>query len=71
MPHSIKEVHATLEGFGDNSLNFTLRMFLPSLENRLPMIHELHTAIDKAFRKAGLEIAILQQDLHISFVANT
>jgi potassium efflux system protein len=56
---------ATFEGFGDNSLNFVLRAFLPSLENRLDVVHELHTAIDRSFRSAGLEIAFPQRDLHI------
>ncbi|REJ88566.1 MAG: potassium transporter KefA [Planctomycetota bacterium] len=59
---------ATFEGFGDNSLNFVLRTFLPSMENRLQVIHELHTAIDKAFREAGIEIAFPQRDLHIRSV---
>jgi potassium efflux system protein len=56
---------ATFEGFGDNSLNFVLRTFLPSMENRLQVIHELHTGIDRAFREAGIEIAFPQRDLHI------
>ena len=56
---------ATFEGFGDNSLNLVLRAFLPSLEDRLEVIHELHTAIDQAFREANLEIAFPQRDLHI------
>ncbi len=60
---------ATFEGFGDNSLNLVLRTFLPSLENRLQVIHELHTAIDQSFRKAGIEIAFPQRDLHIRSMA--
>jgi potassium efflux system protein len=56
---------ATFEGFGDNSLNLSLRTFLPTLDNRLEVIHQLHTAIDRAFRQAGLEIAFPQRDLHI------
>lgn len=56
---------ATFEGFGDNSLNCTLRAFLPSLENRLVAIHELHTAIDRLFREAGIEIAFPQREFHI------
>ncbi|MCO8121339.1 mechanosensitive ion channel [Stieleria sp. TO1_6] len=56
---------ATFEGFGDNSLNLVLRAFLPSLENRLQVIHELHTSIDQAFRAAKIEIAFPQRDLHI------
>ena len=61
---------ATFEGFGDNSLNLVLRAFLPSLENRLQVIHEQHTAIDQSFRKANLEIAFPQRDLHIRTMAN-
>jgi potassium efflux system protein len=56
---------ATFEGFGDSTLNFVLRCYLPNLDNRLNVIHELHTAIDKAFREAGIEIAFPQRDLHI------
>ncbi|MCA9225061.1 MAG: mechanosensitive ion channel, partial [Planctomycetales bacterium] len=56
---------ATFEGFGDSTLNFTLRCFLPDLENRLTAIHELHTEIDQAFREAEIEIAFPQRDLHI------
>lgn len=56
---------ASFEGFGDNSLNLLLRAFLPTLDNRLQVITELHTAINKSFRKAGLEIAFPQRDLHI------
>lgn len=61
---------ATFEGFGDNSLNLVLRAFLPSLENRLQIIHELHTAINQAFRKANLEIAFPQRDLHIRTISS-
>ena len=56
---------ATFEGFGDNSLSLVLRTYLPTLDNRLDVIHQLHTAIDKAFRTAGIEIAFPQRDLHI------
>lgn len=62
---------ATLEGFGDNSLNFTLRAFLPTLDNRLQVIHDLHTEIDRVFRKAAIEIAYPQLDLHVRSAAGT
>ena len=55
----------SFEGFGDNTLNLTLRAYLPSLECRLATTTELHVAIDKAFREAGIEIAFPQRDLHI------
>jgi potassium efflux system protein len=57
---------ATFEGFGDNALNFTLRCFLPNLDNRLATITDLHLAIDKAFRKAKITIAFPQQDVHLT-----
>jgi potassium efflux system protein len=56
---------ATFEGFGDNALNFLLRCYLPNLDNRLVTITELHTAIDQAFRKAGITIAFPQRDVHL------
>jgi potassium efflux system protein len=59
---------ATFEGFGDNSLDLVLRTYLASMENRLEVIHQLHTAIDQSFRQAGIEIAFPQRDLHIRSV---
>ncbi|HRX80504.1 MAG TPA: mechanosensitive ion channel, partial [Pirellulaceae bacterium] len=59
---------ATFDRFADSSLNFTLRCFLPNLDDRLTVIHELHSAIDREFRKARIEIAFPQQDLHVRTV---
>ena len=56
---------ATFEGFGDNALNFVLRCYLPNLDNRLATINELHMAIDKALREAGITIAFPQRDVHM------
>jgi potassium efflux system protein len=55
---------ATFDEFGDNALNFTLRVYLPSMEGRLATVNELHMAIDKAFREAGIRIAFPQRDVH-------
>lgn len=55
----------TFEGFGDSTLNLTLRCYLPNLERRLIAIHELHTEINRRFNAAGIEIAFPQRDLHI------
>jgi potassium efflux system protein len=55
----------TFEAFGDNSLNFVVRCYLPDLDNRLDVIHDLHMAVDAAFRRAGIEIAFPQRDIHI------
>lgn len=55
----------TFEGFGDSTLDLVVRCYLAKLDNRLQTIHDLHTAIDQAFREAGIEIAFPQRDIHI------
>ena len=59
----------TFEGFGASSLDFVVRAYLPNLDNRLEVIHQLHTEIDRTFRAAGIEIAFPQHDLHIRSIA--
>jgi potassium efflux system protein len=54
-----------LESFGDSALNFVLRCFLPNLDNRGTVIHDLHMGIDRVFREAGIEIAFPQHDVHV------
>ncbi len=51
--------------FGDSSLNFELRVFVPSVDYLLKTRHELNKAIDGAFREAGVEIAFPQRDIHV------
>jgi len=60
---------ATFDGFGDSSLNLTLRCFLPSLERRLQTVHSLHTAIDQAFRDENIEIPFPQREYRVRQVA--
>ena len=57
----------TFEGFGASSLDFVLRCYISmrNMSHRLTVVHELHTAIDDAFREADIEIAFPQQDVHI------
>ena len=56
---------AAFEGFSDNALNFTLRCFLPNIDNRVATVSDLHYAIDKAFREADISIAFPQRDVHL------
>ncbi len=56
---------ALFMGFGESSLDFQLRVFIPSMEYYLQVWHELHMAIDNAFREAGITIAFPQRDLHV------
>lgn len=52
-------------GFGTSSLDFQLRVYVPSMEYYRQVLHEVHMAIDAAFREAGIEIAFPQQDIHV------
>jgi potassium efflux system protein len=56
----------TFEQFGDSSLNFVVRCYLPSLEKRLSTVHELHTGIADALKAAGIEIPFPQRDIHMT-----
>ena len=51
--------------FGNSTLDFELRVMIPTREVYFKVIHELNMAIDAAFREAGIEIAFPQQDIHI------
>jgi potassium efflux system protein len=58
----------TFESFGDSSLDFMVRAYLPSRENRLGVITELHRQIDRRFAEANIEIPFPQRDLHLRSV---
>jgi potassium efflux system protein len=52
------------EQFADSSLSLTLRAYTGALSDRLPATTELHKAIDRKFRAAGIVIAFPQRDVH-------
>ena len=56
---------AIFKGFGDNSLDFELRVYIKGIDNWWPMLHELNVAIDNAFKEAGVTIAFPQRDVHL------
>jgi potassium efflux system protein len=58
----------TFEMFGDSTLNFSMRCYLPNIDNRLATIHELNCQIDHHFAEAGIEIAFPQRDVHVRSV---
>ena len=58
----------TFEQFGDSTLNFIIRCYLPQLDGRLGTINDLHTAIHTQLQAAGIEIAFPQRDLHLRTV---
>jgi potassium efflux system protein len=53
------------KGFGDSTLDFELRVYITGIEKIIPVWHEINCAIDDAFRKADIEIAFPQRDLHL------
>lgn len=59
---------AVFELFGDSTLNFTVRCFLPSPAERLDATHYINSEIHRRFAEAGIEISYPQRDLHIRSV---
>jgi potassium efflux system protein len=55
--------------FGDSTLNFELRVFIPNRDIQPKVHHELNMAIDEAFRAKDIEIAFPQRDLHIKNIS--
>jgi len=55
----------TFDQIGENALNFTLRVYLPNLDNRLETIHWLNTEIHRRLNAAGIAIPFPQRELHI------
>ncbi len=55
----------TFEEFADSALTITLRLYLGSLDRRLDVINDVHTAIHERFNAAGIEIAFPQLDVHL------
>lgn len=54
--------------FGDSSLNFEMRVFLPNPDFIAVARHELLLEIDRKFRAAKIEIPFPQRDLHLRSV---
>ena len=59
------EPTVTFEEFGDSALKFCIRAYVGDVEERLPVIHALHTAIARRFRQEDIEIAFPQMDIHV------
>lgn len=59
------EPQVLLLRFGESSMSFELRAYVAQMDDRLPVISDLHFAIIHAFRARGITIAYPQIDLHI------
>ncbi|MDG1992498.1 MAG: mechanosensitive ion channel [Pirellulales bacterium] len=66
-PHILKEPApiVTFDEFGDSTLNFAVRFYLASLDNRFSTINEIHNAIAERFAEENIEIAFPQMDVHV------
>jgi potassium-dependent mechanosensitive channel len=53
---------AVFVGFGEKTINFELRVFVGNVEALMPTRHQLNMAIERAFRAAGIDIAIPQRE---------
>ncbi len=54
-------------GFGDSALDFELRAFIASFEDRFPVLDALHSDINKALEAEGISIPFPQRDLHVKY----
>ena len=61
---------ALFVAFGDSSLDFELRVWIRQIEKRYVVTSDINFAIDKAFRKADIEIPFPQRDLHVKSWSN-
>jgi small-conductance mechanosensitive channel len=52
-------------GFGDSSLDFELRVFVPSMLDIMPLVHEIHVEIEATLRQHKIEIPFPQRDIWI------
>ncbi|MBT8442635.1 MAG: mechanosensitive ion channel, partial [Gammaproteobacteria bacterium] len=59
------EPAALFEGFGDSSLNFTLRAWIPEAGDWPSLSSDLYVAVHDAIVDAGIEIPFPQRTLHI------
>ncbi len=56
------------QGFGDSSLDFELRCWIPRYEEGFTMRSQLWVAINRKLAEAGIEIPFPQRDLHLRSV---
>ena len=59
------EPSVLIVGFGDNALNFSIRVFVSEVINRMPVTHEVYRRLEIALREHKIEIPVPQRDIHI------
>ena len=56
---------ALFVGFGDSSLNFSIRAFVSDPINRWPVIHDVNMRLERILRENNIEIPYPQRDVHV------
>ncbi len=51
--------------FGDNSLDYEIRVFIKGIEDWIPMLHAINRTINDEFNEKGIVIAFPQRDVHL------
>jgi potassium efflux system protein len=66
-PNVLKEPEPTafFEIIGDSTLQLKVRLFLSSLDLRLPTRHDLLTRVHERFKEEGIEMSFPTRELHI------
>jgi small-conductance mechanosensitive channel len=64
------EPNTIFEGFGNSSIDFTLRFWVLSIDERRRILTEVAVIVDNLFREEGITIPFPQQDLHLRSVEN-
>lgn len=69
-PETLREqgkllIQVILRRFGETALHFELRVHIRDVEQVMTVTSELNLAIDKAFRKAGIEMALPRQIVEV------
>ncbi|MEX2474164.1 mechanosensitive ion channel domain-containing protein [Marinobacter sp.] len=57
-------------GLGESRIDFELRVFVKDLLDIMPLSHEIHSAITRALREAGIKIPFPQQDIHVRAISD-
>jgi potassium efflux system protein len=72
-PHVLEnpKTRAWVNGFGENAIEFELRVYIADHDFFPQVRHELIFAIDHAYREAGIVIALPQRDIRLTPIDKT
>ena len=65
---SYPEPNTIFEGFGNSSIDFKLRFWVHTIDDRMKVRSEVAVIVDRLFREEGVTIPFPQQDLHLRSV---